>query len=41
MSEDKAVTLIAVGIILTVLTCAVVFYGSIAYVVVHFIHKFW
>ena len=39
--EDKIVLLIGLGIIGTVIIGALLFYGTIAAIAIHFIHKFW
>ena len=39
--EDKIVLLIGLGIIGTVIISALLFYGTIAAIAIHFIHKFW
>lgn len=35
------VVLFVLGIMVTMVLCAIAFYGTIAAVVYHFIHKFW
>jgi len=40
MSERKMV-LICLGIFSAAITCTLLFYGTIAAVAYHFIHKFW
>jgi hypothetical protein len=40
-NEDNTVLYVALGIIGFVLVCALAFYGTIAAVAYHFIHKVW
>lgn len=40
MSENKIVV-IAIGIVLTSIVLAIAFYGTIAFVLHHFIAKYW
>jgi hypothetical protein len=41
MSEDKFTIAVVLGMIGVVVTCAIVFYGTIAAIAIHFIHKYW
>jgi hypothetical protein len=41
MDQDKFNVLFVLGIIGTVIACALVFWGTVAAVAIHFIHKFW
>lgn len=39
--DDRKFIYIVFGIAVTVILCAIAFYGTIAAVAVHFIHKYW
>lgn len=41
MDQDKFTALVVLGIIGTVITGTILFYGAIAAVAIHFIHKLW
>jgi hypothetical protein len=41
MSRDSKFACAVLGIIGFVITCWVLFYGTVAAIVIHFVHKYW